>query len=103
MTELDLDVSLFKNITECDQVSSHSVHALVGGRRFRITAAKALHGTQHSHWALYEEEVPIETIGKDYTLWVRSREFPWAEGSTVNECLRSALHWVNDAAPLEVE
>lgn len=98
---LELDVTPFQNVTECDEIGPQTIEARVSGRVFRITAARNLRVPVGEYWALYEERLPIETIGKDYTVWVRATEFPWAAGQTVEQCLRGALHWVNDAPPLE--
>lgn len=72
---------------------SHSGH-----QTFRITAKRRLpHG---DFCAAYEERVETEIDGIYRTLWVEA-QFPWADGATVEDCLRTALTFVGSSAATE--
>jgi len=97
---LDIDASVYPNITELREVSSHAVEASAGGRRFRVTAQRDIGRPEPYYWAEYEEEVSFSASDVDdmRTVWVGGLgiDIPWQDGDTIQECLRTALMWVND-------
>lgn len=90
-----LDLAPTGAIRALYQLTAQSVEVVVrdpdphaGHRTLRITARRRL--PDGDYCAAYEERIESELDGADRTLWVET-EFPWADGATVEECLRQAL------------
>lgn len=111
---IELDVSLFRGVSECWEVSSHAVEVLTtDGRHIRVSARRAMHRRDVFYDAEYEELATLDSVegvlevqdrstyalaeGRFAPVWLPA-DFPWATGKTVEECLRSGLHWVSSGA-----
>jgi hypothetical protein len=88
------------------QLDPQSIEVVVAGadahsghRTVRITAKQRL--PNGDFCAAYEERIETEIDGVFRTLWAET-EFPWADGSTLEECLRKALEFVTSATVQEV-
>jgi hypothetical protein len=97
---LDLPTNVWKNIRELDQVGSHTVEALLmSGLKVRVTARRDLRASGGSMFSAQYERL-TDVLGPDgelVSVWTNTRgSFPWARGETVEDCLRSALGWVDE-------
>lgn len=67
---------------------------MVDGRSVKITALHNIKsGATPNYYADYEEKVGIENNGRTYEVWADA-SYPWQDGETIEQCLRSAIRWV---------
>jgi hypothetical protein len=94
---IEIDASLYPNITALYRVGFRGVEARVGDRRFRLTIYEALHDAGSPRFsANYEEEVQIELNGEWRPILVKAN-LPWEAADTVEECVRAGLRHIDEA------
>ena len=97
MGRVELDLSLYPNITELCWAGSGYVEAYLGRRCFRVCVCETHSaGAQPLFCARYEEKTQIEIDHEWRWLWVEA-DLPWQSGDTAEECMRAALAQVNNA------
>lgn len=89
------------NLTEIYALAENVVEVVTANHRtIRITAKQKVRGPLAPFWAAYDELVHTTIDGEACQVWVRG-EFPWAKGDTIEQCLRSAMFFVNEAGASE--
>src|SRR5690349_9567084 len=73
-------------------------NAKTSARRFRVTALQQLGiDVPYKFYAYYEKKIEVELNGSTYRLWVDADgDFPYQDAQSASECLRLALHQIND-------
>ena len=99
---LDLPTNVWKNIRELDQVGWNTVEALMArGGRVRVTARRDLKRDEPPFfYATYEEQIEVGSAAAVLVpVWTHAipGSFPSASGDTAEDCLRLALHFVDES------
>ena len=95
--DLQIENSQFNNINEIWIIGSHCVEVYTQNHNhYKIIAKENVwSGTTASFSASYEklETLNINNVSKE--IWVRDVSLPWANGDTVEECIKAGMGWVN--------
>jgi len=94
---ISVPADIFPNIHEIWEISPNAVEAwTANGRHIRVTAVKNIRAKTRSYYiAKYEEEISVTLDGVPQRVWVNP-DFPWQDGGSAEQCLMSALGWVNE-------
>jgi hypothetical protein len=94
---IDIDPSLYPNISELHRVGLRTVDAHLGRRRFRVWIFEKLSDREPPLFSTsYQERVEVELGDRWVQLWVRT-DLPWETGDSVDACMRAALTHVDGA------
>lgn len=102
--DLKIKPDIFSHVSEIWEVSSHAVEVWTKDwNHYRITAHQRIRGGGNAlYMARYEENVSaklgLEKRPSDSeNIWVGA-DMPDADGDTIEECLHSAIGWVEERA-----
>lgn len=93
---IDIDVSLYPNITALYRIGPRDVEAHLGPRRFRVAIYEGLKDPQPTYSTNYEQRIEVGVAGRWLPLWVTA-DLPWEVRDSVDECLRAGLAHVDRA------
>lgn len=97
MNAISVSEDVYPNISE---IYAYAENVFVvqtkNHRTIKVIVAKIVRcGMISKYYAFYEKLQTIELNGQTYEIWSVAN-LPWADGKTVEECMRTALHFVNE-------
>lgn len=98
---LQIEEAEFENLSEIYVIGENSVHVVTkNGRTFRIFAKETIRGP-HRYSASFDELVrglfeAEEVPDNVHSVWIIAHNMPWQDGISIEGCIRTAMHWVNE-------
>lgn len=95
---INIQKNSFLNIQEIWVNNCHTIEVVTNkDNRYKIISQENIRSNATpKYYAAYEKLISVNINGNDMDLWIRDSSLPQQYGDTNEECVTSALGWVDE-------